>query len=149
MARATVLSSVLIATNGVEGPKWFKAGDSLIYIGYAVEYEDADEVVVMPTTKTTVITGIAGCPSYVDNTAVFTVDDRVPVWMIGCGAEVWATHDGTGSVTCRFGDPITFSNTTAGLVELDSARDIDTIGTCTRYNSITNGTAENIRILLN
>jgi len=153
MARACTLSSVLIAANGVEGPKWFKAtAASTIYIGYVVEWEDADEVVYMPTTKATIITGVAGCPSYHDNTTAFAAGARVPVWMIGCGAEVWVTHDGaTGNATLAmtFGSPITFSNTTEGLVELDDARDIDTIGTLTRYRLIATGVAANLRVILN
>lgn len=151
MARAATLSSVLIALNGVTGPKFFQAGDSSIYIGYVVEYEDADEVVVMPTSISTEILGVAGCPSYHDNTAVFAAGKRVPVWIRGSGVEVWVTHDGVagnGSITVKAGDVLTFSNTTAGLVEIDAARDIDSLGTCTRASTVTDGTAKNIRMIL-
>lgn len=151
MARAATLNSVLIALNGCTGPKWFQAGDSSIYPGYVVEYEDADEVVVMPTSISTEIMGVAGLPSYHDNTATFTAGKRVPVWFRGSGVEVWVTHDGTagnGTLTVKAGDVLTFSNTTAGLVEIDAARDIDSLGTCTRASTVTNGTAKNIRCLL-
>lgn len=147
--RSPVMRRVLIALNGCEGPKWLQctAADT-IFIGMVVEYEDADSVVYMPTTKAEVIAGISGCPSYHDSTAAFAAGVRIPVWLIGCGVEVWVTHDATGSVTVRHGDPITFSNTTEGFVELDSARDIDTIGTATR--TYTCGAANtNIRIILN
>jgi len=151
MARACVLNSVLIADNGVAGPKWFQAGDSSIYIGYLVEYEDADEVVVMPTTIATEVVGVAGCPSYHDTTAAFTETHRVPVWFRGCGAEVWVTHDGVagnGTLAVKFGDILTYSNSTAGLAEIDAAYDIDSLGICTRALTVTNGTAVNIRCLL-
>jgi len=147
-SRATVLSSVLIATNGAEGPKWFKSTGTGIFIGYLCEYEDADEVVVSPTSKAEVLAGIAGCPSYHDNTANFAANARVPVWLIGCGAEVWCTHDASGAVTVRHGDPITYSATTAGLVLLDTVRDIDTIGTATRYTYCDTANT-NIRLLMN
>lgn len=151
MARACELRYVEIALNGLEGPDWFQAGDSSIYPGYVVEYEDPDEVVVMPTTITTEIAGVAGCPSYHDNTAAFTAGVRVPVYMRGCGAIVYVTHDGVagnGSLAVKFGDVLTYSNSTAGLVEVDAAADIDTLGRCHRYALITNGTAKNIRCKL-
>ena len=148
MARACTLNNVLIADNGVAGPKWFQAGDSSIYIGYLVEYEDADEVVVMPTTITTEVVGVAGCPSYHDTTAAFTETHRVPVWFRGCGAEVWVTHDANGSLTLKFGDVLTWSDSTAGLVELDAAFDMDSLGIAARGASITSGTKQNIRCLL-
>jgi len=150
MARATVLSSVLIATNGVEGPKWFQnTTAAILYIGYLCEYEDADQI--LPSEQSGlggILCGIAGCPSYHDNTAAFAAGARVPVWMIGCGAEVWVTHDATGSVTVLHGTPITWSNTTDGLVEIDAARDIETIGTSTRTVTCS-AAATNIRIILN
>lgn len=150
MARACTLSSVKIALSGREGPMWFQAGDSSIYIGYAVEFDDADEVKVAATNATAPI-GIAGCPSWHDNTAVFAAGVRMPVWMIGCGAEVWATHDGVagnGSLALQYGDPVARSNSTAGLLEEDANYDLTTLGRITRASTITNGTAKNIRVLL-
>lgn len=162
MARATTLSSVKIALNGVEGPKWFKAGDSSIYIGYVVHYEDADEVKVMPIDQLEAA-GIAGCPSYKDNTTVFAENDRVPVWLCGCGAEVWATHDAAASSEVHINAYVAFSLTTAGLVVdtfdpwgIVSAAGAQiaqggrwAIGRCTRAISITSATKQNIRLLLN
>ena len=150
MARATTLSSVLIAANGIEGPKWLQAGDSSTYVGYCVEYEDADEFVVAATNSANLL-GVAGCPSYHDNTAVFAAGARAPIWMKGCGAEVWVTHDGTagnGSVVVEMGIPLTRSNSTAGLVEIDAALDLISIGFCARTATVTGGTALNIRCLL-
>lgn len=150
MARACVLSSVKIALSGKEGPAWFQAGDSSIYIGYNVMYDDADEVKVAATNATASI-GIAGCPSWHDNTAVFAAGVRMPVWLIGCGAEVWATHDGVagnGSLALQYGDLLCRSNSTAGLLEEDTDYDLTTLGRITRATTITDGTAKNIRIQL-
>jgi len=146
MARATVLASVLIALNGVTGPKWFQAGDSSTYPGYVVEYEDADEIVVAATNSANLL-GVAGLPSYHDSTTVFAAGKRVPVWLKGSGVEVWVTHDATGSITVEHGIPITRSDTTAGLVEVDAALDLITLGFCTR-GVTTAGAAKNIRIIL-
>lgn len=151
MARATTLRYVEIALSGLQGPDWFQAGDSSIYPGYVVEYEDADEVVVMPTTISTEIAGVAGCPSYHDSASAFTAGYRVPVYLRGCGATVWVTHDGVAgdsTLAVKFGDVLTYSNSTAGLVEIDAAYDIDSLGMCQRYALVTDGTALNIRCLL-
>lgn len=150
MARASVLSSVLIALNGSTGPKWFQADATGIYPGYLVMYADADEIKVA-TTSAAKLVGVAGLPSYMDNTATFAAGKRVPVWMKGCGAEVWVTHDGTagnGTLAVEFGDVLTFSNTTAGLVEVDAALDLISIGWVTRASTIANGTASNLRMLM-
>jgi len=51
-------------------------------------------------------------------------------------------------VAVEHGIPISRSNTTAGLVEIDAAFDIISIGFCTRGSTVTDGTAKNIRVIL-
>jgi len=150
MARASTLNHVLIAANGCEGPKWFQAGAAGIYIGYLVMYDDADEVKVATTSAAKLI-GVAGCPSYQDSTDDFDAGTRVPVWIKGCGAEVWVTHDGTtgnSTLAVEVGDTLTFSNSTAGLVEVDAAYDIISIGWVTRSKTIATGVPANLRMIL-
>jgi len=162
MARATALSSVRIALNGVTGPKFFQAGDSSIYPGYVVCKEDPDEVKIMPI-DTLQAAGVAGLTSYQDNTAVYAAGKRVPVWLCGCGVEVWVTHDAAASATVDIGHYIAFSLTTAGLVVdtfdpwgIVSAAGAQiaqggrwAIGRCTRAISITSATKQNLRMILN
>jgi len=150
MTRACTLSSVLIALNGMTGPHWFQAHDATIYPGYIVEYNDADEVTVCAT-NSALPGGVADCPSYHDDTVVFSTGDEVPVWLVWSGVDVWVTHDGVagnGTLAVKLGDVICRSNSTAGLVEVATDVNLTTFGRCIQATTITNASAKNIRMRL-
>lgn len=89
MAFPTALySGILIALNGATGPEYFRAGDSLMKPGMICTHDAAaDEIkVCISTTKPF---GVIGCDADHDLATVYTVGDRVPVWKIGSGVEVW------------------------------------------------------------
>ena len=155
MARVCTLERVLVNDVGNTGPSWFQAGGSSIYIGYVVEHDDADEVkcCVAGSKNTAGIVGIAGCPSYHDSTAAFTAGKRVPVWLLGCGAHVYVTHDANATYTLKKGDMLLNSSATAGLVDhvdlfTGGGYQKMLIGRAVWSTSITSGAEKNIRINL-
>jgi len=84
----TLYGGVIIATNGITGPKYFRAGDSLMKPATVCTHDAAnDEIKQCGTTDRPY--GIIGCDSDHDLSTVYTVGDRVPVWLIGSGVEVW------------------------------------------------------------
>ena len=72
------LVRLLLSLNGVAGPDYFQAGDSLIKPGYVVERDDADEVKIA-TTSAAAPLGVAGTLSWLDINTVYTIGWRVPV----------------------------------------------------------------------
>lgn len=145
MARACTLSSVRIALNGVTGPKWYHAHATGIYCGYLVDYQDYESVIVMAAAGLGL--GVAGLPSYKDNTAEYAANERVPVWVCGSGVEVWATTDGANTVTWKTGDFVECGGT-AGLCLVDAAISAHTMGRVARGFDEASA-AKNFRLLLN
>lgn len=147
--RAVALSSVRIALNGCTGPKWYHTNTAdTIFCGYLVITSDYESVVVSDTTVNTPILGVAGLPSYKDNTLAYAANERTPVWIAGCKVEVWVTHDGHASEDWAQGAIVTQSDQTAGLCELDAAYDVSSIGRVARGFTVASGTKGNFRLLL-
>lgn len=144
MARACVLSSVKIALNGITGPKFYHAHAVGIYCGYIVAKQDYESVIVQASAGNAL--GIAGLPSYKDNTAQYAVDERVPVWLCGSGVEVWATADGANTTTWAQGVFVECGGT-AGLCLIDAAISANTVGRVARGFEEA-GAAKNFRMLL-
>ena len=148
--RAVALSSVKIALNGVTGPKWYHTHTAdTIFCGYLVQKQDYESVIVMDTTVDSAILGVAGLPSYKDNTLAYAANERTPVWIGGCKAEVWVTSDGHASEAWAQGAFISGSDQTAGLCELDGGLDVYTIGRVARGFTDVSGTKKNFRMLKN
>jgi len=84
----TLYSGIIIALNGSDGPKYFRAGDSLMKPGM-VCMQDAVQSEIKVCITTGVPFGIVGCDSDHDLSTVYTVGERVPVWLLGSGVELW------------------------------------------------------------
>lgn len=128
------LTRCLIAANGMEGPEWFQAGDSLIKPGYVVVRDDNDEVKISPATIEQPL-GVAGCTSYHDLNTVYNADstgERVPVWLCGSGVDIYVLHDDdTGATTLTRPSYFCQDDANAGCVMLwaytDAAVATDTL----------------------
>lgn len=152
---ATLIKCV-IAYNGIEGPSWWQAGDSLIKPSYVVVRDDADEVKIAAASSAAPF-GVAGCPTWHDLNTVYTAGDSVPVWEKGCGVEIYVLHDDdTGATTLIRGQLFQVDDANAGCVMLwaytDAAVATDTIsgviGMLTRDVTITGDVATFIPLRL-
>ena len=98
MAFPTALTTrVLIAANGIEGPDYYQAGDSLLKPGMVCMEDDADEVKVCITTG--IPLGIVGCDADHDLGTVYTVGERIPVWLLGTGVDIYIRSKDAGTQT--------------------------------------------------
>ncbi|MCP4651707.1 MAG: hypothetical protein GY853_16720 [PVC group bacterium] len=112
------LERCVIAYNGIAGPTWYQAGDSLIKPSYVVSRDDADEVKIAPADEPAPL-GVAGCPTWHDLNTVFTAGDSVPVWEKGSGVEIFVLHDDdTGATTLIRGQLYQVDDANAGCVML-------------------------------
>ena len=109
----------LIAANGVEGPEWFRAGDSLIKPSYVVASDaDQGECKIAPTDEPEPL-GVAGCPEYHDLNTVYTIGWKVPVWLCGSGVDIMVLHDDdTGAATLTRKQKFIVDDANAGCVML-------------------------------
>ena len=78
---------LVIAYNGFKGPEYFQAGDSLLKPGMVCMEDDADEVKVCTTTGKPY--GIIGCDADHDLMSVYTIGERIPVFPLGCGVDLY------------------------------------------------------------
>ena len=92
---STLYSGVIIALNGKTGPEYFRAGDSLMKPAMVCMHDAAaDEIKLCVTAG--IPFGIVGCDADHDLSTVYTVGERVPVWVLGSGVEIWVlTNDDT------------------------------------------------------
>jgi hypothetical protein len=96
MAFPTALTSrVLIALNGVEGPEYYQAGDALMAPGMVVTYDDADEVKICTSTAKPL--GIVGCDADHDLSTVYSLGERIPIWLIGSGVDIYVKCKDAGA----------------------------------------------------
>ena len=110
------LNRCLVALNGCKGPKYFQAGDGNIKPGYVVMEDDADEVKICSTSGHPI--GVAGCPAYHDLNTTFVAGERVPIYMLGSGVEIYVLHDGNSAESVTKGAKAQTSSSTAGATRL-------------------------------
>lgn len=84
---SSLTSRLVIAKNGFEGPEYFQAGDSSMKPGMVVMHDDADEVKVC--TSTGAPFGIVGCDADHDLNTAYTAGERIPIFPLGCGVDMY------------------------------------------------------------
>ena len=98
---SATLRRIVIALNGNDGPEYFQAGDSLCKPGMIVEEDDADEVKVCTTTGKPI--GVVGCDADHDLGTVYTAGERIPIWMLGCGVDIYVRFQFATTITLAKG----------------------------------------------
>ena len=115
MAFPTTLRRSVIAFNGNEGPEYFQA-DAAMKPGEIVEFVDADEVAVCTTDDYPI--GVVGCDADHDLMTDYAAGERVPIWMLGCGVDLYVLCYDADAKTLEFGSYICSSDATAGAGSL-------------------------------
>ena len=95
------LRRIVIALNGMDGPEYFQAGDSSCKPGMIVMEDDADEVKVCTTTDLPI--GVVGCDADHDLNTVYTAGERIPIWMLGCGVDIFVRFQYATTITLAKG----------------------------------------------
>lgn len=161
------LNRCLIALNGVQGPKWYQAGDGSTKPSYLVMEDDADEVKVCSTSGTPI--GVAAARGDQDLNTVYTSGERIPVYWKGSGVEIMVLWDGVAPISLKkYESQLERSATTAGSVTIRASysiptsttavagaswaeteyRDTYVIGRAGQTLTLTSGTTKYIRCLL-
>lgn len=99
MAYPSTLRRLVIALNGVSGPEYFQAGDALMKPAMVVMFDDADEVKICTSTGLPI--GIVGCDADHDLGTVYALGERIPIWTLGCGVDLYVLV-GNGSADTTF-----------------------------------------------
>jgi len=87
MAFPSTLYRLIIALNGYDGPEYYQAGDSLMKPGYICMEDDADEVKICTSTGAPL--GVIGCDADHDLGTVYAAGERIPVYPLGCGVDIY------------------------------------------------------------
>lgn len=95
------LRRLVIALNGNDGPEYFQAGDSVCKPGMIVMEDDADEVKLCITTGLPI--GVVGCDADHDLGTVYTAGERIPIWMLGCGVDMYVLFKFATTITLAKG----------------------------------------------
>lgn len=98
----TLYGGVIIALNGSSGPKYFRAGGSLMKPAMVCTHDsDTAEVKICGTSDKPF--GIIGCDADHDLSTVYTAGERIPVYLIGSGVEVWIMCGDAGNMSVTKG----------------------------------------------
>lgn len=131
------LRRMVIALNGSDGPEYFQAGDALCKPGYVVMYDDADEVKICTSTGQPI--GIVGCDADHDLGTVYALGERMPVWILGCGVDIYVRCVDATTITVERGDLMDTADDTT-LVGHARVKDDETVSTTTEYvHTLRNG----------
>lgn len=106
----TTLRRLVIAYNGVSGPEYFQAGDGNMKPGMVVMEDDADEVKICSGTGIPI--GIVGCDADHDLSTVYTIGERIPIWLLGCGVDLYVLHEDHDTKTILRGSILESSDDT-------------------------------------
>ncbi len=102
---------MIIAYNGYEGPEYYQAGDSSMKPGYIVMEDDADEVKICTATGKPI--GVVGCDADHDLATAYTAGERIPIYPLGCGVDIYvACIDATTITVVKGGVIDTADDTT-------------------------------------
>jgi len=133
------LRRLVIALNGCSGPRYFQCGTSGILPGTIVMEDDADEVTDCTSTGKPI--GIAGCDAHHDLMTAYTAGDRMPVWLLGCGIDIYVKCVDVTTITLVWGAVIVTADSTTingcGMVK-------DAYVVLTTANVTANGTERNV-----
>ena len=137
MVFPTTLRRSIIALNGVHGPDYYQAGDANMYPGMIVAYDDSDEVKICTYALKPI--GVVGCDADHDLSTVYALGERIPIWLLGCGVDLYVKC--SDSSTVERDDIIEMSDNTTldGLGQ----RKVDYI-VLTTANADTAGTERNM-----
>ena len=135
----TTLRRLVIALNGHDGPDYFQAGIGTLKPGMVVMEDDADEVTIC--TPTGIPLGIVGCDADHDLSTVYDSGERIPIWLLGCGVDLYVLHEDHDTKTILLGSIIESSDDTTnhGKVKMKEANVV-----LTTANVTSGGTARNI-----
>jgi len=117
MVFPSTLRRMIIAKNGHEGAEYFQAGDSECKPGNVVMFDDADEVKICTTTGQPI--GIVGCDADHDLGTAYTAGERIPVWMLGSGVDIFVMCVDATTITVERGD---FMDTADDTTDKGNAR---------------------------
>ena len=129
------LRRMVIAKNGVEGPEYFQAGDALMKPGMVCTH-DASQPEVKKCITTAKPFGIVGCDADHDLGTVYAEGERIPVWVLGCGVDLY--------VLCGKGSAVATYTITKGTI-IDTQDDTTQTGMGkpkTAYVAVTTVTAD-------
>ena len=124
------LRRLVIALNGMSGPEYFQAGDSSCKPGMIVMEDDADEVKVCTSTGKPI--GVVGCDADHDLGTVYTAGERIPIWMLGCGVDIYILCSDATTITVVKGGIIDTADDTT-LKGTGRIADAMTVSTTTEY----------------
>ncbi|MHA1221324.1 MAG: hypothetical protein ACTSQB_06290 [Candidatus Heimdallarchaeota archaeon] len=138
MAFPATLRRLIIALNGYDGPEYYQAGDSLMKPGYVVMEDDGDEVKTCISTGKPI--GIVGCDADHDMSTVYSAGERIPIFPLGCGVDLYVACIDTTTITLIKGAII---DTADGTTYLGRAKVKDAYIVHTTANANTAGTERN------
>lgn len=118
MAYPTTLRRMVIAKNGVEGPEYFRAGDATLKPGMLCVH-DAAQAEVKKCITTAAPFGVIGCDADHDLSTAYAEGERIPVWVLGCGVDLY--------VLCAKGTAVATYTITKGTV-IDTQDDTTVTG---------------------
>lgn len=135
----TLYSRIVIAKNGVEGPEYFQAGCATLKPGMVVMEDDDDEVTICTSTGMPI--GIVGCDADHDLGTVYASGERIPIWLLGSGVDIYVLHEDHDTKTILRGSIIASSDDTTnnGKCKMKEAYIV-----LTTANATTAGTERNL-----
>jgi len=118
MALLTALTSRFVVDSNNYSPRYFQASAAM-KTGELVEYVSANTVAVCTTDDHAI--GVVGCDSDHDLSTDYAAGERVPIWMLGCGATVYVLCYDADQKTIEEGLFCCSSDATAGAGSLQDA----------------------------
>ncbi len=128
----STLRRLVISLNGVDGPEYFQAGDSSCKPGHVVMFDDADEVKICTSTGQPI--GIVGCDADHDLSTAYTAGERIPVYMLGSGVDMYVMCVDATTITVERGD---FMDTADDTTDKGNARVKDDFVVVTTSGTLT------------
>lgn len=130
MVFPATLRRIVIALNGYDGPEYYQAGDSSCKPGYVVMFDDNDEVKICTSAGQPI--GIVGCDADHDLMTVYAAGERMPVYPLGCGVDIYVACVDATTIVVENGDFMDTADDTT-LIGHARVRDDVTVSTTTEY----------------
>jgi len=137
----TTLRRLVIALNGIQGPDYMQAGCATLKPGMIVMEDDADEVTICNSTGIPI--GVVGCDADHDLGTVYASGERVPIWRLGCGVDIYVLHEDHDTKTILHGSIIATSDDTTnnGKAKMKEAHIVHTTANAATAGSTRNSTS--------